>query len=65
MALFGDVKVEQDSRFVVTVDDDVARLNIESGDVESDNAGLKNRIENALRRLRTAAKPIPLSIPES
>ncbi|KMZ75797.1 Cleavage and polyadenylation specificity factor subunit 3-I [Zostera marina] len=62
MSMFGDVKIQWDGRFLVTVDDDVARLNIESGDVESDNVGLKERIEKAFRRIRTAVKPIPFSL---
>ncbi|KMZ75798.1 Cleavage and polyadenylation specificity factor subunit 3-I [Zostera marina] len=65
MSLFGDVKVGEDGRFVVTVDGDVAQLNLVSGDVESDNTSLKERIKTAFRRIQSATKPIPLSRPPS
>ncbi|KAK9677083.1 hypothetical protein RND81_11G120600 [Saponaria officinalis] len=60
VSLFGDVKLGEDSRLVITVDNNVAYLDKESGDVESENEGLKERVRTAFRRIHSAVKPIPL-----
>jgi cleavage and polyadenylation specificity factor subunit 3 len=41
----------------------VAELNKESGEVESENEGLKERVRTAFRRIQSSVKPIPLSAP--
>ena len=61
VSLFGDVKVAEEGKLVITVDGDVAHLDGRSGDVECENAGLKERIKTAFRRIQGAVRPIPLS----
>lgn len=60
VSLFGDVKLGEDGRLVITVDNNVAYLDKQSGDVESENEGLKERVRTAFRRIHSAVKPIPL-----
>ncbi|KAL9244623.1 hypothetical protein vseg_018384 [Gypsophila vaccaria] len=60
VSLFGDVKLGEDGKLVITVDNNVAYLRKESGDVESENEGLKERVKTAFRRIHSAVKPIPL-----
>ncbi|GAB2229702.1 hypothetical protein Droror1_Dr00013954 [Drosera rotundifolia] len=60
VSLFGDVKFGEDGRLVIRVDDNVAYLDRQSGDVESENEGLKDRVRTAFRRIQTAVRPIPL-----
>jgi cleavage and polyadenylation specificity factor subunit 3 len=60
-SLFGDVKVGEEGKFVISVDGDVAQLDGRSGDVECENATLKERIKTAFRRIQGAVRPIPLS----
>ncbi|KAL2928468.1 Cleavage and polyadenylation specificity factor subunit 3-I [Bienertia sinuspersici] len=62
VSLFGDVKLGEDKRLVITVDNNIAYLDKQSGDVESENEGLKERVRTAFRRIHTAVKPIPLPI---
>ncbi|KAL2928502.1 Cleavage and polyadenylation specificity factor subunit 3-I [Bienertia sinuspersici] len=62
VSLFGDVKLGEDKRLVITVDNNIAYLDKQSGDVESENEGLKERVRAAFRRIHTAVKPIPLPI---
>lgn len=61
VSLFGDVKLGENGKLVITVDGNVAYLDKQSGDVESKNEGLKERVRTAFRRIQTAMKPIPLS----
>ncbi|CAL5022748.1 unnamed protein product [Urochloa decumbens] len=61
-SLFGDVKVGEEGKFVISVDGDVAHLDGRSGDVECENAMLKERIKTAFRRIQGAVRPIPLSV---
>lgn len=61
VSLFGDVKLGENGKLVVTVDGNVAHLDKQTGDVESENEGLKERVRTAFRRIQTAMKPIPLS----
>ncbi|XP_022864239.1 cleavage and polyadenylation specificity factor subunit 3-I-like [Olea europaea var. sylvestris] len=61
ISLFGDVKYGEDGKLVINVDGNVAQLDKESGEVESENGGLKERVKMAFRRIRSAVKPIPLS----
>ena len=46
---------------MIRVDGNVAKLDKQSGDVESENEGLKERVKAAFRRIQSAVKPIPLS----
>ena len=59
VSLFGDVKLGEDGRLVITVDSNVAYLDKKSGDVESENETLKERVKTAFRRIDTSVKPIP------
>ncbi|KAK3157672.1 hypothetical protein QOZ80_2AG0125890 [Eleusine coracana subsp. coracana] len=61
VSLFGDVKVAEEGRLVISVDGDVAHLDGRSGDVECENAMLRQRIETAFRRIQGVVRPIPLS----
>ncbi|KAH9605732.1 hypothetical protein KSS87_008919 [Heliosperma pusillum] len=61
VSLFGDVKLGENGKLVITVDNNVAYLDKENGDVESENEGLKERVRTAFRRIHSAVKPIPLS----
>jgi cleavage and polyadenylation specificity factor subunit 3 len=59
-SLFGDVKVGEEGKFIISVDGDVAHLDGTSGDVECENATLKGRIKTAFCRIQGAVTPIPL-----
>ncbi|KAK1434439.1 hypothetical protein QVD17_00181 [Tagetes erecta] len=59
--LFGNVKYGEDGRLVISVDDNVAYLDKQKGEVESENEGLKERVKVAFRRIQTAVKPISVS----
>ncbi|XP_061990146.1 cleavage and polyadenylation specificity factor subunit 3-I-like isoform X1 [Rosa rugosa] len=61
VSLFGDVKPGENGKLVISVDGNVAQLDKQSGDVESENEGLKERVKTAFRRIQSAVKPIPLS----
>ncbi|KAM0972440.1 hypothetical protein ACFX1X_020473 [Malus domestica] len=60
VSLFGDVKPGENGKLVISVDGNVAQLDKQSGDVESENEGLKERVKTAFRRIQSAVKPIPL-----
>ncbi|TVU12817.1 hypothetical protein EJB05_46478, partial [Eragrostis curvula] len=60
-SLFGDVKVGEEGKFIISVDGVVAHLDGHSGDVECENATLRERIKTAFRRIQGAVRPIPLS----
>ncbi|CAA7029655.1 unnamed protein product [Microthlaspi erraticum] len=61
VSLFGDVKMGENGKLVIRVDENVAQLDRESGDVESEHEGLKERVRLAYQRIQSAVKPIPLS----
>ncbi|KAG2288462.1 hypothetical protein Bca52824_048066 [Brassica carinata] len=61
VSLFGDVKLGENGKLVISVDDNVAHLDKESGDVESEHDGLNERVRVAFHRIQSAVKPIPLS----
>ncbi|XP_062029745.1 cleavage and polyadenylation specificity factor subunit 3-I-like [Rosa rugosa] len=61
VSLFGDVKPGENGKLVISVDGNVAQLDKQSGDVESENEGLKDRVKTAFRRIQSAVKPISLS----
>ncbi|GAB4848125.1 Cleavage and polyadenylation specificity factor subunit 3-I [Ancistrocladus abbreviatus] len=63
VSLFGDVKFGEDGKLVITVDGNAAYLDRQSGDVESENEGLKERVRTAFQRIQSAVKPIPISAP--
>ncbi|PIN06906.1 mRNA cleavage and polyadenylation factor II complex, BRR5 (CPSF subunit) [Handroanthus impetiginosus] len=58
-SLFGDVKYEE-GKLLINVDGNVVRLDKQSGEVESENEGLKERVRTAFRRIKSAIRPIPL-----
>ncbi|EYU26513.1 hypothetical protein ABFS82_02G070500 [Erythranthe guttata] len=61
VSLFGDVKYGgEEGKVVINVDGNVAHLDKRSGEVESENEGLKERVRTAFRRISGAVKPIPL-----
>ncbi|KAF0908587.1 hypothetical protein E2562_026635 [Oryza meyeriana var. granulata] len=60
VSLFGDVKVAEEGKLVISVDGQVAHLDGRRGDVECENASLKERIKTAFRRIQGAVRPIPL-----
>lgn len=60
MSIFGDVKIGEENKFVITVDGDVAHVDAKNGEVECENEGLKERIKTALNRIHGAIRPIPL-----
>jgi cleavage and polyadenylation specificity factor subunit 3 len=60
VSLFGDVKLGENGKLVISVDGNVAELDKQSGDVESENEGLKERVRTAFRRIQSAVRPIPL-----
>nr|GFA42178.1 hypothetical protein [Tanacetum cinerariifolium] len=59
--LFGNVKYGEDGRLVISVDDNVAYLDKQKGEVESESEALKERVRLAFKRIQTAVKPIPVS----
>ncbi|KAL6176372.1 hypothetical protein ACLB2K_053006 [Fragaria x ananassa] len=61
VSLFGDVKPGENGKLVISVDGNVALLDKQSGDFESENEGLKERVKTAFRRIQSAVKPISLS----
>lgn len=61
VSLFGDVKFGENGKLVISIDGHVAYLDKQSGDVESENESLKERVRLAFQRIRSAVKPIPLS----
>ncbi|KAF8380833.1 hypothetical protein HHK36_028327 [Tetracentron sinense] len=61
VSLFGDVKLGEDGKLVIRVDGNIAHLDGQSGDVESENESLKERVRTAFGRIQSAVKPSPLS----
>ncbi|XP_047333721.1 cleavage and polyadenylation specificity factor subunit 3-I [Impatiens glandulifera] len=61
VSLFGDVKAGENGKLVIRVDGNVAQLDKSSGEVESDNNGLKERVGAVFKRIQNAVKPIPPS----
>jgi cleavage and polyadenylation specificity factor subunit 3 len=59
VSLFGDVKYGEDGRLVLTVDGDIAQLDVKCGVVECENQGLRERIKTAFNRIEGAVRPIP------
>lgn len=62
VSLFGDVKLGENGNLVISVDGNVVHLDKQSGNVESENEGLKERVRVAFQRIQNAVKPIPLSV---
>ena len=57
VSLFGE-----NGKLVISVDGNVSQLGKQSGNVESQNEGLKERVRVAFQRIQNAMKPIPLSV---
>ncbi|KAF3435485.1 hypothetical protein FNV43_RR22574 [Rhamnella rubrinervis] len=49
VSLFGDVKLGENGKLVISVNENVAYLDKQSGDVEGENEGLKERVRTAFR----------------
>ena len=47
---------------MISVDGNVAHLDKQSGNVESGNEGLKERVRVAFQLIQNVVKPIPLSV---
>ena len=62
VSLFGDVKFGENGKLVISVDGNVAHLHKQSGNVESENEGLRESVRVAFQRIQNAVKPIPLSV---
>ncbi|KAK1568274.1 hypothetical protein Q3G72_022493 [Acer saccharum] len=62
VSLFRDGKLGENGKLVIKVDGIVAHLDKQSGDVESENEGLKERVRTAYMRIQSAVKPIPLAV---
>ena len=62
VSLFGDVKFGENGKLVISVDGNVAHLQKQSRNVESENEGLKERVRVAFQRIQNPVKPIPLSV---
>ena len=56
------VKFGENGKLVITVDGNVSQLGKQSGNVENENEGLKERVRVAFQRIQNAVKPIPLSV---
>ncbi|KAK3000180.1 hypothetical protein RJ639_023150 [Escallonia herrerae] len=61
VSIFGDVKFGENGKLVISVDGKVAQLDKQSGEVDSANEGLRERVKTAFRRIQDAVRPIPLS----
>ncbi|XP_022997543.1 cleavage and polyadenylation specificity factor subunit 3-I-like [Cucurbita maxima] len=61
VSLFGNVKLGGNGKLVINVDGSIAELDKQSGEVESENEVLKERVKTAFRRIQCAVKPIPPS----
>ncbi|CAI0375341.1 unnamed protein product [Linum tenue] len=59
VSMFGDVKRDENGKLVISVDGNVAKLDKQNGDVESEHEGLKEKVRTAFRRIQTAVNPIP------
>ena len=62
VSLLGDVKFGENGKLVISVDRNVAHLDKQSGNVESKNEGLKERVRVAFQRIQNVVKSIPLSM---
>ncbi|KAL6008608.1 Cleavage and polyadenylation specificity factor subunit 3-I [Asimina triloba] len=60
VSLFGDVKVGEAGKLVVTVDGNVAHVDGKNGGVDCENENLKERVKTAFRRIQSTIRPIPL-----
>ena len=47
---------------MISVDGNVAHLDKQSGNVERENKGLKEKVRVAFQRIENVVKPIPLSM---
>ena len=56
------MKFGENGKLVISVDGSVAHLDKQSGNVESENEGLKERVRVAFQWIQNAVKPIPLSV---
>ncbi|OMO76923.1 Beta-lactamase-like protein [Corchorus capsularis] len=61
VSLFGDVQLGENGKLRISVDGKVAHLDKQSGEVESEDEDLKERVKTAFRGIQSAVKPIPLS----
>ncbi|KAL2342246.1 hypothetical protein Fmac_010186 [Flemingia macrophylla] len=59
VSLFGDVKVGENGKMIINVDGNVTVLDKESGEIESENEDLKERVRTAFRRIQKSVNSIP------
>lgn len=62
VSLFGDVKPGENGKLTISVDGNVALLDKQTGEVESENEALKERVRVAFQRIQSAVRQIPLSV---
>ena len=56
------MKFGENGKLVIRVDGNVAHLDKQSGNVESENEGLKERVRVAFQQIQNPVKPILLSV---
>ena len=56
------MKFGENGKLVIRVDGNVTHLDKHSGNVESENEGLKESVRVAFQRIQNAVKPIPLFV---
>ncbi|XP_065870906.1 cleavage and polyadenylation specificity factor subunit 3-I isoform X1 [Euphorbia lathyris] len=61
VSVFGNVKPGENGKLIIRVDGNVAELDKQSGEVEGENEGLKERVRTVFKRIQSAVRPIPLS----
>ena len=62
VSLFRDVKLGGNGNLVISIDGNVMHLDKHSGNVESENEGLKERARVAFKRIQNAVKLISSSV---
>ncbi|KAL9691629.1 hypothetical protein QQ045_012054 [Rhodiola kirilowii] len=63
VSLFGDVKLGEEGKLVITIDGNTAHLDKQTGEVESLDESLGERVKAAFRRVQSAVNPIPRPTP--
>ncbi|XP_047334513.1 cleavage and polyadenylation specificity factor subunit 3-I-like [Impatiens glandulifera] len=61
VSIFGDVKAGENGKLVIRVDGKMAQLDKVSGEVESNDVNLKERVRVSFNRIQSVVNPIPFS----